>query len=96
MAYQAKLAIKDLQLHHFLPKDSLYGLSLTASAKGVGTDFFSRHTRMQADMTLESLQYGQLHLSDIKLDAGLQKATATSLSTAITRYWICVPESTRC
>ena len=24
-------------------------------------------------MTLESLQYGQLHLSDIKLDAGLQK-----------------------
>ena len=73
MAYQAKLSIKDLQLHHFLPKDSLYGLSLTASAKGVGTDFFSRHTRMQADMTLESLQYGQLYLSDIKLDAGLQK-----------------------
>ena len=33
MAYQAKLAIKDLQLRHFLPKDSLYGLSLTASAK---------------------------------------------------------------
>ena len=36
MAYQARLAIKDLQLHHFLPKDSLYGLSLTASAKASG------------------------------------------------------------
>ena len=40
---------------------------------------------MQADMTLESLQYGQLHLSDIKLDAGIAKRqTVTSRSTAIT------------
>ena len=72
-SYLANLKIDSLKPTDFLPKDSLYGLSLTASAKGVGTDFFSRHTRMQADMTLESLQYGQLYLSDIKLDAGLQK-----------------------
>ncbi len=72
-AYRAELAVKDLQLRHFLPKDSLYGLSLTASAEGVGTDFFSRHTRMQAALALDSLQYGRLRLGDIRIDAGLQK-----------------------
>ena len=72
MAYQALLDVKDLQLHHFLPKDSLYGLSLTAQAEGRGTDFFSRRTRMQADVRLDSLQYGKLHLSGVGLTAHVQ------------------------
>ncbi len=72
-AYQAELAVKDLQLHHFLPGDSLYSLSLAASAEGSGTDFFDRRTRMQADMALENLQYGQLNLSGVKMEARLQK-----------------------
>ena len=42
--YTADLKINDLQLHHFLPKDSIYELSLSADAKGRGLDVMSFHS----------------------------------------------------
>ena len=72
MAYKAELDIDSLQLHHFLPKDSLYHLSLTAKAEGRGTDFLNRRTRLRADVTLERLRYGHLNLSDIQFAANLE------------------------
>ena len=35
-AYHADLAINNLQVHHFLPKDSIYTLTVKMSAKGQG------------------------------------------------------------
>ena len=35
-AYHADLAINNLQVHHFLPKDSIYTLTAKMSAKGQG------------------------------------------------------------
>ena len=71
-AYEARMDIDSLQLHHFLPNDSLYHLSLTAKAKGRGTDFLNRLTRLRADVALESLRYGHLSLSGIRLAANLE------------------------
>lgn len=73
MAYRAKLDVNDLQLRHFLPKDSLYNLSLTAEAKGKGTDMFSKHTTLQAGAVLKELRYGEWNLDGITLDAHLNK-----------------------
>ncbi len=79
MSYQAGLSVKDLQLHHFLPKDSLYDLSLTAKAEGRGFDPFSRQTRMNADLKLDRLQYGQLHLDNINLNAALKQGNGHAM-----------------
>lgn len=73
MAYRAKLDVENLQLHHFLPKDSLYDLTLSAEAKGRGTDMFSRRTDLQAGAVLKELRYGEWNLSGVSADAYLHK-----------------------
>ncbi|MCD8319078.1 MAG: translocation/assembly module TamB domain-containing protein [Paraprevotella sp.] len=72
MDYQARLDVKDLQIHHFLPKDSIYGLTVVAEAQGKGTDLFSRRTLMQADVALKRLQYGHFDLGNITVAARLR------------------------
>lgn len=66
-AYGAEISIHSLPLHHFLPEDSLYGLTLQADVKGRGTDFASTRTHAQAQLRLDELQYGSRSLSDIRL-----------------------------
>lgn len=73
MAYRAKVDVDNLQLHHFLPKDSLYNLTLSAEAKGRGTDMFSRRTDLRAGLVLKELQYGEWNLSGVSADAFLHK-----------------------
>lgn len=73
MAYQAKLDVDSLQLQHFMPKDSLYDLSLTAEAKGRGTDMLSRYTSMNAQAELKCLRYGEFDLGGINLSALLNQ-----------------------
>ena len=81
-AYKADLAIDSLQLHHFLPKDSLYALTLHLAAKGQGMDFTSHHTRADASLRLEELQYGSWLLSDIGLKASLKAGLAQAALTS--------------
>ena len=75
--YGADLSIDSLQLHHFLPQDSLYELTLHAAAKGRGIDFTSRRTVADASLQLDALQYGKWHLSGVNLRAGLKSALAS-------------------
>ena len=81
MSYDADISIKDLNLHHFMPKDSLYALTADISAKGYGTDMLSKNTRLTADATLHQLQYGSWDLSNMTAKAtignGRGKATIT-------------------
>lgn len=72
MAYQARLDVRNLHPQHFLPQDSLYNLHLTAEAQGKGTDIFSRRTRLQADIRLDSLQYKSLALGGLKCAATMR------------------------
>lgn len=76
-AYHANLDVTALQMHHFLPKDSVYTLTASVSAKGKGIDFTSRKTVAALDASLEKLQYGHWDISGIDLRAALKSSVAT-------------------
>ena len=81
MTYDADISIKNLNLHHFMPKDSIYTLSADITAKGYGTDILSKQTHMTVDATLHQLQYGSWDLNNMTVKAnvgnGRGKATIT-------------------
>ena len=70
--YHADLAIDALQLHHFLPKDSVYALTAHVAAKGRGVDMTSRQTTALVEAKLDELQYARWNLSGVDLNAGLK------------------------
>lgn len=76
--YAADLDIEALQLHNFLPKDSIYELSFSASARGKGVDVTSRRSSATLKASVDKLHYGRYHLSGIQLDGGLKNAVATA------------------
>ncbi|OKZ13336.1 MAG: translocation/assembly module TamB [Bacteroides oleiciplenus] len=75
--YQADLNVDALQLHHFLPKDSIYTLSAKIAAKGKGVDPANHRTTAVLKASLGELQYGRWNISGIDLTAGLKSALAT-------------------
>lgn len=75
--YHADLAVSNLQVHHFLPKDSIYTLTTKLSARGQGTDFASDKTVATVQATLEQLRYGHWDVSGVDLHAGLKSSVAT-------------------
>lgn len=68
-AYQATADVRNLNLHNFLPTDSLYTLTAHATAEGRGTDLLSPQARARADLRVEHLQYGQHNIDDVRLTA---------------------------
>ncbi|MBQ8674171.1 MAG: translocation/assembly module TamB domain-containing protein [Bacteroides sp.] len=75
--YRADLVADSLQLHRFLPRDSIYMLSATLSAHGQGMDFTSPRTKATADLSLHRLHYARWMLSDMQLKAGLHSSVAS-------------------
>ncbi len=76
-AYHANLNINSLQLHNFLPKDSIYTLSANIAAKGQGVDITSRRTFADLKAKLDELQYARWNVSGVDLTAGLKASVAT-------------------
>ena len=76
MSYDADVNINQLNLHQFLPKDSLYGLTASIKLRGQGTDFLSPRTRLDADAVIHSLQYGHLKLDDMNASVHLKNGHA--------------------
>lgn len=74
--YEASLAIDKLQLHDFMPEDSLYALTASGSAKGRGTDFFSSRTSLKADVSVHDFLYGRYNLSGVHINASLAEGVA--------------------
>ena len=75
-AYEAKVRIDSLNLHAFLPKDSLYHLTAHVSAKGEGFDFFSPTTWMSMEGGLKELHYGHDYYQNIDMNADLKEGKA--------------------
>ena len=73
-AYEADMQIDSLNLHAFLPKDSLYHLSASIKAKGEGLDFFAPTTWMEMDGGMKELHYGQDRYKGIRLKADLRNS----------------------
>lgn len=76
--YKADLKIDNLQLYHFLPKDSIYELSLSAAADGRGLDVMSYRSYAKLDLALDRLHYAQYHLSNVHLTGALKGALVTA------------------
>lgn len=76
--YKADLKVDGLQLNHFLPKDSLYELSLSIAAQGEGLDLTSRRTKASIRATVDELHYADYYLSKIAFDAQLQETLVTA------------------
>lgn len=74
-AYSADLVADSMQLHHFLPQDSIYLLTAQIKAYGQGTDFTSAHTTAHVDAALRNLEYKHLHISGVSMDAALKNST---------------------
>jgi len=72
MTYDAVLDIDDLNLHHFMPNDSLYTLTADVKANGYGTDLFSARSHLTADAVVSQLRYGHWDLNNMTATALLQ------------------------
>ena len=65
MAYEAQMGIQELNLHHFMPHDSLYNVTANARLKGRGTDFLSQQTKLEAEASLDKFEFGSLTIDGI-------------------------------
>lgn len=72
MSYDAQISINSLNVHHFMPKDSIYTVSADIKAKGYGTDFLSSRSRLTAHTTVRQIQYGSWNLKNLSAQAHLQ------------------------
>ena len=80
--YKADLKINNLQLHNFLPKDSIYELSLSADAEGRGLDVMSYRSFAKLNLSLDQLHYAKYHLSNVDLTGALKGALVTARLTS--------------
>ena len=76
MDYRANARALGLQLHDFLPHDSLYLLTASAKLEGRGTDILSPWTRLLALLDVEHLGYGSWALDSIHADCHLEQGVA--------------------
>lgn len=76
-AYRAKVDVDRINLHHFMPHDSLYLVTARAEVNGRGTDMLSRRSRLMAKASVDRLDYGTAwRLGDIKVNANIADGRA--------------------
>lgn len=75
--YQARISIDSLQLHHFLPQDSLYLLTAHASLAGKGFRPDHPRTTARLEAALDRLHYGRWHLSGMGLKGGVERSVGS-------------------
>ena len=73
MAYDAKMRIRGLQIHDFLPRDSIYTLTANAQIRGVGTDPLAPGTSMETRADIEHLRYASLDIDSVQVLAKLHR-----------------------
>ena len=73
MAYEVRMNVDNMQVHDFLPHDSIYRMTARLQASGEGTDMLSKRTRLKARLSLDELQYAGWNTGNISLEARLGK-----------------------
>lgn len=69
MAYRATVDVDRINLHHFMPHDSLYTVTARAEVDGRGTDMLSRRSRLTAKAEVSRFDYGTAwRLGNIRAD----------------------------
>ena len=77
--YLVDLNIDSLNIHEFMPHDSIFGLSASLHAEGNGFDFFSPKTSALLKGEVSHFRYGSLLFSGVTLDAGLKHSQASMM-----------------
>ena len=72
-AYEADLKVDSLEPLHFMPLDSLYGLTASVRAEGKGFDPFKASTWAKLDGRITDIRYGNYNVSDVNLVGSLEK-----------------------
>lgn len=70
-AFFAEMELKELNIHNFLPTDSLFRVTASLSAEGRGFDVFSPDTRMNIKAGVSNFEYAKYSFSGIDMKAGL-------------------------
>lgn len=78
-SYFAGIDIKDINLHHFMPEDSLFRVSAFCDANGKGLDFLSKECKMEMKASISNMEYARYVLSGITMSAKLENGEMNSL-----------------
>ena len=70
-SFFAEMELKELNIHNFLPSDSLFRVTASLSAEGKGFDIFSPDTRMNIKAGVSNFEYARYSFSGIDMKAGL-------------------------
>ena len=71
-AYLADLVVNNLDLHQFLPKDSIYDVDMKLHADGEGIDLFASRTHFNIHGKVDKLHYASYRLAGYDLRAVLE------------------------
>ena len=71
-AYLADLVVNDINIRQFLPKDSIYEVSMNLHADGEGLDLFAPETRFNVKGTVDKVHYTTYRLAGYDLTATLE------------------------
>jgi len=69
MRYDVHVMVNNLNVHHFMPRDSIYNVTADLTAEGQGTDIFSPRTTLTANGQIDHLGYGSWNLDNMLIDA---------------------------
>ena len=70
-SFFAEMELKELNIHNFLPTDSLFRVTASLSAEGKGFDIFSPDTRMNIKAGVSNFEYARYSFSGIDMKARL-------------------------
>ena len=76
MRYDATLHVDQLNVHHFMPRDSIYTVTADVKVQGQGTDFLSPRTQLTADAQIQHLRYGHWNLDNMTAQATIRNGHA--------------------
>lgn len=74
--YDANLSISQLNVHNFMPHDSIFDVTADAKIHGQGFDPFDQRTRLNADVQLYQLHYASYCLDGMSAKATLANGHA--------------------
>lgn len=78
-AYFAGIDIADLNMHNFIPEDSLFRVSASVRANGSGLDFMSPQSNMEAKASITNLEYARRAVSGVSMNASLKNGNLNAL-----------------
>ena len=81
-SYEADIAVRNLQLRHFMPRDSLGLVTADVQLSGRGIDPMGSHSQLRADAQLHQLQYGSWQLDSINAAVTLSDGHALVKATS--------------